>query len=119
MEWTLSATYGAVGGLVVEALVFYGRIAAWQSASAPGRLRVARDSSAFPPFTPGERGNRGTCGTGGVRQTGRAHREHAQGGEQREDQHDEEYGCATLRLKPRSGPGAARNASSVSTRAAG
>lgn len=32
MEWTTSITYGALGGLVVEIVVFYGRIAAWQAA---------------------------------------------------------------------------------------
>ncbi|WP_051833427.1 hypothetical protein [Streptomyces sp. NRRL S-646] len=32
MEWNASITYGALGGLVVEIVVFYGRIAAWQTA---------------------------------------------------------------------------------------
>jgi hypothetical protein len=32
MEWSMSITYGALGGLVVEIVVFYGRIAAWQTA---------------------------------------------------------------------------------------
>jgi hypothetical protein len=32
MEWSMSITYGAMGGLVVEIVVFYGRIAAWQAA---------------------------------------------------------------------------------------
>ncbi|MER5449538.1 hypothetical protein ABT065_28530 [Streptomyces sp. NPDC002764] len=32
MEWTTSITYGALGGLVVEIVVLYGRIAAWQTA---------------------------------------------------------------------------------------
>ena len=32
MEWTGSITYGALGGFVVEIVVFYGRIAAWQTA---------------------------------------------------------------------------------------
>ncbi|MGI5404995.1 hypothetical protein ACQEVG_37200 [Streptomyces sp. CA-135486] len=32
MEWTASVTYGALGGFVVEIVVFYGRIAAWQTA---------------------------------------------------------------------------------------
>jgi len=32
MQWTTSITYGALGGLVVEIVVFYGRIAAWQAA---------------------------------------------------------------------------------------
>lgn len=32
MEWAMSITYGALGGLVVEIVVLYGRIAAWQTA---------------------------------------------------------------------------------------
>jgi len=32
MEWSMSITYGALGGLVVEIVVFYGRIATWQAA---------------------------------------------------------------------------------------
>jgi hypothetical protein len=32
MEWTMSIAYGALGGFVVEIVVFYGRIAAWQTA---------------------------------------------------------------------------------------
>lgn len=32
MEWTMSIAYGALGGLVVEILVFYRRIATWQAA---------------------------------------------------------------------------------------
>jgi len=32
MEWTRSIAYGALGGFVVEIVVFYGRIAAWQTA---------------------------------------------------------------------------------------
>ncbi|NNN32592.1 hypothetical protein HLK59_19930 [Streptomyces sp. S3(2020)] len=32
MDWSTSITYGALGGLVVEIVVFYGRIATWQAA---------------------------------------------------------------------------------------
>jgi hypothetical protein len=32
MDWSMSITYGALGGLVVEVVVFYGRIATWQAA---------------------------------------------------------------------------------------
>ncbi|MGW3287480.1 hypothetical protein ACWDR3_22870 [Streptomyces sp. NPDC001002] len=32
MEWSTSIAYGALGGLVVEIVVFYGRIATWQAA---------------------------------------------------------------------------------------
>ncbi|MFD7999461.1 hypothetical protein [Streptomyces mirabilis] len=32
MQWTTCITCGALGGLVVEIVVFYGRIAAWQAA---------------------------------------------------------------------------------------
>ncbi|MFI9810426.1 hypothetical protein ACIHEJ_40210 [Streptomyces sp. NPDC052301] len=32
MQETMSIAYGAVGGLVVEVVVFYGRVAAWQAA---------------------------------------------------------------------------------------
>ncbi|WP_330309863.1 MULTISPECIES: hypothetical protein [unclassified Streptomyces] len=32
MQWTTSITCGALGGLVVEIVVFYGRIATWQAA---------------------------------------------------------------------------------------
>ncbi|WP_329276824.1 hypothetical protein [Streptomyces sp. NBC_01451] len=32
MDWTTSITYGALGGLVVEVVVLYGRIATWQAA---------------------------------------------------------------------------------------
>jgi hypothetical protein len=46
MEWSASITYGALGGLIVEIMVFYGRIATWQAARhralsrhrRPGRL---------------------------------------------------------------------------------
>ncbi|MCX4907632.1 hypothetical protein [Streptomyces sp. NBC_00878] len=42
MEWSISITYGALGGLVVEIVVFYGRIATWQAARHRARTRNKR-----------------------------------------------------------------------------
>ncbi|WP_406126912.1 hypothetical protein [Streptomyces sp. NBC_00989] len=39
MEWTLCATYGALGGLVVEAVAFHRRIAVWQEARHQARAK--------------------------------------------------------------------------------
>ncbi|MCD9872313.1 hypothetical protein [Streptomyces guryensis] len=47
MEWTVCAVYGALGGLVVEAVAFYGRIAAWQRAR---HQALARNRKRLPGF---------------------------------------------------------------------
>lgn len=49
MPWTTSVTCGGVGGLVVEIVVFYGRIATWQAARHRA-LSKDRTRDQLPPF---------------------------------------------------------------------
>lgn len=49
MPWTTSVTCGGVGGLVVEIVVFYGRIATWQAARQRA-LSKDRGRDQLPPF---------------------------------------------------------------------
>jgi hypothetical protein len=45
VNWAFAAMYGALGGGVIEAVVFYGRLSAWQSAR---HRALARNSRHLP-----------------------------------------------------------------------